>query len=115
MIDEQPTAIPTNHYDKTIEDMVANIVIDKEYSVSKTNRKTIITNYEAAIDMFECIRSEKDYEWLSDISFPEFASMLLTDASIWAQQYFQSRDFVEVYLETETEEDTKKAKATKKL
>ena len=104
-----------NYYDKNIEDMVAGIVVDKEYSVSKTNRKNIVNNYEAAIDMLECVRSEKDYEWMSDIFFPEFPAMLLTDASIWAQQYFQSRDFVEVYLETETEEDTKKAKATKKL
>lgn len=63
---------------------------------------------ESLLDMLECIRSEKDYEWLSNNFLPEFVAILLTDASSWASN-FQTRDFVEAYLEGNKPGDEEKA------
>jgi hypothetical protein len=64
---------------------------------------------DALLDMLECVRSEKDYEWLSDNFLPEFAAILLTDASTWAGQMFSTRDFIEAKLEGNQPNDADKA------
>ena len=70
--------------------------------------------FESTIDLLECKRTEKDYEWLSDVFLPEYPSIHLTEASQWANQYFQSRDFVEVALGSTDERARKTANAAKK-
>jgi hypothetical protein len=52
---------------------------------------------------------------MSDIFIPEFASVMLTDASDWANQYFTTRDFVEVKLDNENKDSERKAQAAKRL
>ena len=41
---------------------------------------------------------------MSDIRIPEFISHVLTQASIDANQYFSTKDFVEVYLEDDSDD-----------
>jgi len=95
------------------ENALASIVVDSEYETAKTNNKEDYATYEAILDMIEGIRSEKNYDWKSDINIPLVISHLLTDEAAWTS-YFTTRDFVEVYLEGETG-DKPKTMATKKL
>ena len=34
--------------------------------------------FESTIDLLECKRTEKDYEWMSDVFLPEYPSIHLT-------------------------------------
>lgn len=102
-----------NYQQDDIESQISKIVIDGEYETAKRNKKNDIDDYEASIDMLEGVRSEKDYDWMSDISLNEFASTELTQNSIDSSQYFQTRDYVEVYLEDSSEEATVSAASTK--
>ena len=54
---------------------------------------------DAYVDLFSAERSEKDYEWMSDIFIPEFPTQINTQLSIDVDQYFKTRDFVGVYLQ----------------
>jgi hypothetical protein len=96
-----------------LEGVLNSIIIENEYKIWKSNNDTEYADYEALLDMVECIRSEKNYSWRSDIFLPMFPSHLLTDASGWASQYFQSRDFVDVYLEGDNPDDKAKCEAVK--
>lgn len=97
-----------------IESFVADIVWG-EYQTSLENQSGETSEFEAVIDLLECERTEKEYEWMSDVFLPEYPSILLTESSQWASQYFQSREFVEVFLEDDREENALKCKAVKKL
>ncbi len=100
---------------ETVETHIARIVVDTEYRTGKENIQGKISDFEAAIDMLECERTEKNADWMSDIFFPEFTAQMLTQSSIEANQYFQTKDFVEVYLEDESDEAIAKADANKEL
>jgi len=89
--------------------------IRKEYDTSRSNQNGDNAEFEAVIDMVECKRTEKNYEWLSDVFIPEYPATLLTESSQWANQYFSSRDFVDVYLEGDKPDDQKKCSFIKKL
>lgn len=86
-----------------------------EYETSKINKQKNDEEYEAFIDLLDAERREKDYDWMSDIRLPEFASHMLTQSSIDVDQYFQTRDFVEVYIEDEGNEAVSNSEATKEL
>lgn len=100
---------------ETIEAQIAKMVIEQEYNIGKQNMASRIADLESAIDMLECERTEKNYDWNSDIFWPEFASQMLTQSSLEANQYFQSRDFVEVYIEDGSDQAIKSADANKEL
>src|SRR3990167_1174894 len=99
----------------TVEDQIAKTIIDSEYATGKRNNEYKTGEFESSIDMLECERTEKDVDWMSDIFFPEFASQMLTQSSLEASQYFQTKDFVEVYLEDESDDAIKKSEANKEL
>ena len=94
---------------------VVKQVIDDEMEIAKSNNQWKISDMELAIDMLEAERTEKNADWMSDIFLPEFASQMLTQSSIEANQYFQTRDFVEVYIEDEGDEVLTMADANKEL
>ena len=98
-----------------VENQIAKIVVDSEYQIAKSNKDTPISEYESLLDMLEGRRNEKDYDWMSDKSIPEMISIILTDCSQWANQYFQSRDFITCKLDGESPEDTAKARGAQKL
>lgn len=87
--------------------------ITQEVATGAANLEQTWRDYESTLDMFDAVRSEKDYDWMSDIFIPEFPAHMLTQSSMDVGQYFQSRDFVEVYLEDERDEALAKAAAAK--
>lgn len=95
---------------------IEKIVTKKAYDEVKTaerNQSDTYEDFEKIIDMLECKRTEKDYEWLSDVFIPEYPSIHLTEASQWANQYFPTREFVDVYLDGKDEKTVKAAGAAK--
>lgn len=106
--------IKKHKFDEEIENKIASIVVDQEYAVAKGSRTGEVADLESLVDMLECKRTEKNYDWMSDIFLPELPSAMLTDASNWASQYFQTREFVEVKLDGESADDDKKCKAAKR-
>jgi hypothetical protein len=89
-------------------------LVYQNYLNSKSNRDVDMAEFEANIDLFDGKRTEKDYEWMSDISTHDYAAIFITEASLWANQYFQSRDFVDPILEGDKPEDAVKCRAAKK-
>jgi len=100
--------------DDNIQNILNNLMYD-EYTVFGTNHKAEMEDYESNLDIVACRRSEKDYDWMSDLFIPEAPSIFLTEDSQDATQYFASRDFVDVYLEGTSDKDVLACKAAKKL
>ncbi len=107
--------MPDKHkFNEDIENWMAKKVVDEEYKTAKNAMQAENADFESTIDMLEGNRNEKNYEWMSDINIPQFVSIILTQGSDWAGQYFQSRDFVDVKLEGSDPLDKFKCKAAKK-
>ena len=101
-----------NLYTEQVENYVTE-QIKEEYDIAHRNQTQSFDEFERIIDMLECKRTEKDYEWLSDVFIPEYPAIHLTEASQWVNQYFPSRDFVDVYLDGKDEQSVKSSKASK--
>ncbi|MDD5722717.1 MAG: hypothetical protein PHY29_03135 [Syntrophales bacterium] len=112
MASKEPKTVK-HAFDADVEVYLTSVYRD-EVQTSQTNTSGDIDNFEMALEMFEGQRTAKDYEWYSNLSLKEGTSILLTDASTAVNQYFQSRDFVEVVLEGDDPNDRRKAKAAKK-
>lgn len=80
------------------ETKLVNLVLS-EFKASQSGRMIEFTDFEVVVNMLECKRGTKNYEWMSDVALPELASIILTDTSGWVNQYFQTRDFVEAKLD----------------
>jgi len=100
-------------FDKDVETYLCDMV-SGEVEAGKSNRDHETGIFENVVDMFEGKRPVKDYEWYSNLSLKEATSILLTDTSSAVNQYFQSRDFVEVKLEGDDSEDIPKSRAAKR-
>ena len=98
-------------FKEDVEQAITKIVVDNEYIQVESTKESDNLDFESVIDMLECKRTEKDYEWMSDIFIPELPSILMTEASSWTNQYFQTRDFVRVKPEGTGKEKMAKAKA----
>jgi hypothetical protein len=94
---------------------ILNNLMWNEYEVGKTNQEQLTAELEANIDILECRRTEKDYDWMSDLFIPEAPSIFLTEDAMDAQQYFMTRDYVEVVLEGSSPEDAVACRGVKKL
>lgn len=88
--------------------------LSTEYIIFKAYNKDAENEFESAVSLIDAERTEKDYDWMSNIRIPEFVSHVLTQASIDVSQYFQTRDFVEVYIEDGSDKTSAAAKAAKK-
>ena len=86
-----------------IEKIILNQVHNGEVNIAESNNWRSNDEFELCMNLLEPERRDKEYDWMSDIHVPEFASHFLTQSSIDVSQYFQTRDFVEVYLEDESE------------
>lgn len=89
--------------------------IEREVETVSSSHNHEWSDFESTLDMLECKRTEKNYEWMSDVVYPEYAACLLTEASHWANQYFVSREYVDVYLEGDKPDDQRKCALVKKL
>lgn len=90
---------PVHKYKEDIENHLANIVVSQEYRVGKANQRYNDMDYESYVDLLDGQRREKDYDWMSDVHIPEFASHQLAESANDVEQSFQTRDFTEVYIE----------------
>lgn len=106
--------VVTKHaFDPDIESYLTSIYRE-EVETSISNNSENVDIFEQTVAMFEGQRVVKDYDWESNLSLKEGTSILLTDGSTSVNQYFQSRDFVEVRLEGDSDEDALKCSAAKK-
>ena len=105
---------PKRKYDETIEGAMCSAMMH-EYDTCKQNQQVDFDDFEAYLALLDAERSEKDYDWMSDIHIPEFISHMLTQLSMDVDTYYQSRDFVECYLQDESLEALRAADATKEL
>ena len=94
---------------------LASQIIDGEYVVGQSNNNIPDADYLDYLDMFDCERTEKNYDWMSDIYMPEFLSQMLTQSAIEAGLYFKTHDFVEVYVGNDDEMSIRAAKVNKDL
>jgi len=102
-------------YNKEETKALANLIIDGEYVVGQSNNNIPDADYLDYLDMFDCERTEKNYDWMSDIYMPEFLSQMLTQSAIEAGLYFKTHDFVEVYVGSDDERSARAAKISKDL
>ena len=101
-------------FNEDVENFIAKTVVDEEYKTAKNAKQAENADFESTMDGLEGKRTEKQYDWMSDIHIPQFASIILTQGSDWAGQYFQTRDFVDVKLEGSNPDDKFKVNAAKK-
>ena len=105
----------TKHVYSDMAELRISDQVVKEFITSKQNDTVGDADFESTIDMLECRRTEKDYDWMTDVFIPEYPSIHLTEASMWANQYFQSRDFVDVFMEDGDKLSKSKAQAAKRF
>lgn len=96
-----------------IQNAVASLVVDSEYMTSKRNMDVEISRFESLIDQLECSRMEKDYDWMSDYYLPVMNSIFHTERAGEVAQYFPTRDFVDVKLDSDSPEDKIHSEAAK--
>jgi hypothetical protein len=99
--------------DKVMQDNLANLIIDQEYQIAKSNKGDEDQEYETYVDLFDSERPEKDYDWMSDISLPEFFTHMVTQSAMDVSQYYSTRDFIGVYLEEGDDQAKANAEAAK--
>ena len=102
-------------YGEAIEEQIAKTVVDIEYQTAKVNYSGDMADFESYIDLFDAERSEKEYDWHSDIFIPEFPTQMLTQSSEDVAQYFRTRDFVETFVTEKSPEATAAADAAEDL
>ena len=98
-----------------IETILCDQLINDEVMISESNQEDSNSDFEECMDLLGAERSEKNYDWMSDIRIPEFASHMLTQSSLDVGQYFQTREFVSAYLEDNSEDAKLNAEAATEL
>lgn len=99
--------------DEEVQNQLILHVVDSEYVMGKANMTLATSDFESYVDLLDAVREPKLYDWMSDIRLPEFQSRILTQSALDVAQYFQTRDFVEAYLEDESDEAKANAEAAK--
>lgn len=102
-------------FNEELENKIIDQIVQGEYYLSARNKRTETLDYESYIDLFDLTDGGESKGWNSKLKIPEFAAHVLTQASIDASQAFQTRDFVETYLEDESDEAIASAEAQKEL
>lgn len=108
------TKDPKHEYDESVEGFLSRMVIEDEIATEQENKRAANETFEDVLQMFEGKRSVKDYDWYTNLSLKEATSIILTDVSSSVNQYFQTRDFVEVVNEGDHPNAEQKCMAVKK-
>src|SRR3990170_506107 len=96
-----------------IQQLLVSQMILSEYTKAKSNQEISTADFESYVALLDSVREPKEYDWMSDIRLPDFISRHLTQSSMDVGQYFQTRDFVEAYLEDSGDEAKANAGAAK--
>ena len=107
--------ITKHQFDERVEAHLCKVVHESEYPVGRQNQAADIEDFQTIIDLFDNLISDPEYSWMSSISLPEFASEMLTQSAMDVSQYFQTRDFVETYVQDESQEALDSAAASEEL
>ena len=110
-----PRSKVKHEFDERIEAILADKLLTGEFERYKGYSAQDNLDFETYVALLDSDRPEKDYDWKSDISLPEFASHILTQSSLDVNQYFQTKDFVECYIEDDSKEAIRSAASTKEL
>lgn len=94
---------------------VSSQVVDGEYETARKNQGPINDDFESYVDLLDSHRSEKEYDWMSDIRLPEFTSRHITQLALDSDLYFGQNEFVDVFLQDESDEAVANAAAAKEL
>ena len=97
-----------------IQDWIVNR-IQSEYSAAEENLQKNFDKGDEYYDMLHCVREDPQFDDEPNIYLPEYLSRVLAEQGNFCSAYFQSRDFVDVYYETEDPQDVAEAKASKRL
>jgi len=95
------------------QELVANIIVNSEYKADQSNMEKEHKDMDAILDMLVCDRSEKDYDWQSDIFIPDFPAIHLTQIGELVSQYFGRWEKVDCVPPTNDPMDVLKGKAAK--
>ncbi len=98
-----------------VEKRLIKSVVENEYVIGQQNNKDQAADYLDYLDMFDCERTRKEYDWNADIFFPEFLAQQLTQMATEAGTMFKTHDYVEVYVGSKDEISLRAAKASKVL
>jgi hypothetical protein len=99
-------------YNEKVEEWIARRSVDEEFFTAKSNSEREHGEFEQAISMVELEDAGEDYDWHSNVHLPEYLSIYLTQASNSAATYFQTREYVNTYLQDGSPEARAKADAT---
>lgn len=104
----------TDKVDSTPHDKLLNFVSD-ELSVAKRNQDPVFEQFDDYYKMLHCVSMSDIQDIASDLVLPEFPSRVLTIIGDFVGRYFSSRDYVDVYSQSEDPKDVQEAKASKNL
>ena len=90
-------------------------IFDKELQTAKQNLDDVFSKSDDYYNMIHCVRKKKQFEDEFNVYIPEFLARLLTQIGGFCSQFFGSRDYVDVYLESDDPKDVAESKASKKL
>ena len=90
-------------------------ILDKELATATQNLDEVNRHNDEYYDMVHCVRKKKQFDDEFNVYIPEFLARLLTQIGSFCSQFFGSRDYVDVYLESDNPKDVAESKASKKL
>jgi len=105
----------THKYHPDVEAKLATIIVQGEFRTGQANKRWENMDYESYVDLLDGQRREKNYAWMSDVHIPEFASHQLAESANDVEQSFQTRDFVEMYIEDGNPQSMAAARASQEL
>ncbi len=99
---------------KEIEDIIVDQIYS-EYTTGEENNEQDNIDFEQALDMFDNVRTERDYDWQSDIPLPEFLNAQQGQSADDASAYFARKEYVNVNVLSKAQEDIDSADAAKDM
>ena len=102
-------------YGAALEGALKSVYIDGELAKIRTNSTANNDAFESMLDIIDCVRSEGEYDWHSDVFFPAYPAIFHTQTALDASQLSMTRDYSDVFLQDGSEDAKKKAQAAKEL
>jgi hypothetical protein len=97
-----------------VEDVIVKNIYS-EYTIGESNNTEDNQNFEAALDMYDNVRTERDYDWQSDIPIPEFLNAIQGQTADDANAYFARKEYVSVNVLSKDPEQIASADSAKNL
>jgi len=102
----------------TKKSLVEDIIVKRihgEYLTGESNNTDDDRDFELALDMFDNVRGDRDYDWQSNIPIPEFLNAIQGQAADDANAYFARKEFVSVNIQSTDPDKQEAARAAKDL